>query len=126
MLSIHPILFLDVDGVLNSAEWMNKGHMRTMNPINHFDPDACKRLNTVVKATGAAVVLSSSWRILHPFKEVESLINRRGGDAVVIIGSTTTGRMVLNKEGVLVPSKCRGDEILDWLVKNDRLGVDLR
>jgi hypothetical protein len=53
-----PIVFLDFDGVLNSAQWMqSQGAHRPP-----FDPAAVARLNVLIKRTGARVVVSSSWR----------------------------------------------------------------
>jgi len=49
------LIFLDIDGVLNS--WEERRN-------DHFLPDCVARLNQIVFATGAEVVLSSSWRNL--------------------------------------------------------------
>lgn len=48
------IIFLDIDGVLNTSE--------TKEPI---DLNKVKHLSTIVKSTGAKIVLSSSWKILN-------------------------------------------------------------
>lgn len=60
------VLFLDVDGVLNSADWF-----RQMDPTAHgialeLDPKAVRRIQRVIEQTGAKIVLSSTWR-KHPF-----------------------------------------------------------
>lgn len=54
------VLFLDVDGVLNSAEWF----ARQMPPVDmaSCDPKAVKRVLRVLEQTGATLVLSSTWR----------------------------------------------------------------
>lgn len=51
---MRPVIFLDIDGVLNSArmDW-SKFEMQ---------PELVARMNDLVKRTGAYVVLSSSWR----------------------------------------------------------------
>ena len=54
------IIFLDLDGVLNSEKSCLK------NPNGHFndnpDPDHIKWLNLIIEKTGAKVVISSVWR----------------------------------------------------------------
>lgn len=82
----RPVLFLDVDGVLNSATFFAENPPM---PVTSVDPKAVRRIQRVVEATGALVVLSSSWR-----KQPEDLT------------PTLTDRMA-------APARC--DEILAWL-----------
>ena len=49
------VIFLDVDGVLNSKRDRNSIKLRTDSHL--------RLLQELVKATGANIVLSSSWRI---------------------------------------------------------------
>lgn len=51
------VIFLDVDGVLNDQTWLH-----LMN--SEIDKTRVARLAEIVKATGAVIVLSSSWRTL--------------------------------------------------------------
>lgn len=53
------IIFLDIDGVLNSKETLTKS---SHNGIMGIDPFRVLLLHRIVEATGAKVVLSSSWR----------------------------------------------------------------
>lgn len=55
------VIFLDVDGVLNSIGWMkkNNGKKRGNCEIN---PENVKMLKEIVDKTGAKIVLSSTWR----------------------------------------------------------------
>ena len=56
---LGPVLFLDVDWVLNSATWFaSKGPMS----VTEVDPRAVRRVQRIVAKTGAKIVLSSSWR----------------------------------------------------------------
>ncbi len=56
---MSAVLFLDVDGVLNSASWFaSQGPMG----VTEVDPRAVRRIQRIVAKTGAKVVLSSSWR----------------------------------------------------------------
>ena len=64
-------MFLDVDGVLNSASWTERRGefavvVKTRAAIRRhaFDPEAVDRLNRLLELSGARIVLSSSWRKL--------------------------------------------------------------
>jgi HAD domain in Swiss Army Knife RNA repair proteins len=56
------VLFLDVDGVLNSADWFHKLDPKVKGAIHELDPKAVKRVQHVLEVTGAVIVLSSTWR----------------------------------------------------------------
>lgn len=59
------VLFLDIDGVLNSDHfYVNrpKEIKHLPYPLSEFDPECVKRLNKILDVTGARLVLSSSWR----------------------------------------------------------------
>lgn len=67
------IIFLDIDGVLNSEEWLYK-----RNDNETINPEQVKLLKEIMDKTGAEIVLSSTWRKLsgrHPLYTylVESL-----------------------------------------------------
>ena len=55
----RPVLFLDVDGVLNSATFFAASDPI---PVTSVDPRAVRRIQRIVDQTDALVVLSSSWR----------------------------------------------------------------
>ena len=105
------VLFLDIDGVLNSHAYMQKhrafwdfGDAPSM-----LDPDACARLERVLAATGAAVVISSSWRICTSLADIRGAIHSRGAPSARVIGKTPnpwTGSR-------------RGHEIQRWLDAHD-------
>jgi hypothetical protein len=53
---MKPILFLDIDGVLNSREFLKR------EGLSQVDLITVRRLNRIVDVTKAEVVISSSWR----------------------------------------------------------------
>lgn len=65
------VIFLDIDGVMNSAEFYNRkrasswewAHMFGKYLSYSIDSDKVALLNKIIEATGAVVVLSSSWRL---------------------------------------------------------------
>lgn len=59
---MRKIIFLDIDGVLNSADYFDtvKGCKR----YKEINPEKVKLLKEIVDRTGAEIVLSSTWRDL--------------------------------------------------------------
>ena len=95
------IVFLDVDGVLNSEALLrakDDEHRTRGCParcecyrLEHLiDPAAVTRLNRVLSATGAKVVISSSWRKLLDPDELRRVLRDHGFDGEVI-GETPDG-----------------------------------
>ena len=62
------IVFLDIDGVLNSDDWYKSGEAKKAYEKTkivsdyHFDPSAWSLVEKLLIETGAKIVLSSSWR----------------------------------------------------------------
>lgn len=59
------VIFLDIDGVLNSIESFEKTKKQYPNSEIRYDnphPDHIQWLNKIVDETGAKVVISSTWR----------------------------------------------------------------
>lgn len=93
------ILFLDIDGVLNSAAVLaDKGRH------DAIDRDMVERINRVVRDTGCNIVISSTWRLLWPLGELKALL-RQHGMIDVVIGQTPR----LDR---------RDNEILEWLAEH--------
>lgn len=54
------IIFLDVDGVLNSGKWIEANQDKSF--LELIDPAAVARVNSLKEKTNAKIVISSSWR----------------------------------------------------------------
>lgn len=77
------VIFLDFDGVLNGT-----ADEASFDPDLHFasiewfaqqyDADKVRRLNTLVKRTGAVVVLSTSWRVKLPIVHMARVMQSLG------------------------------------------------
>lgn len=87
------VVFLDVDGVLISEQSMKK-----LGCADRPDPACVERLNRITDATGAKIVVSSTWRF---FSDIDAILWAWGITATVI-GKTGRG-------------KTRGAEINAWL-----------
>lgn len=109
------VVFLDVDGVLNCASrWGSLPTCATeMHSGGKIDPIATKRLKTIIDATGAKIVVSSTWRIVH-MKALTAWLHRHGIDQKHVIGRTPhhLSVKVVGKEVVSIP---RGRQIQEWL-----------
>ena len=62
-LMVDKIVFLCIDGVLNSEEYFNKCF--SSDDVYDLDPDAINRLIKFLDDTNAKIVLSGSWRSLN-------------------------------------------------------------
>lgn len=117
------ILFLDVDGVLNSQETFRKRHAAyeaakaedaeaVLNehafPLGHLDTDLIERLNVICERTGCHIVVSSTWRITRTPEEVAELLTQKG---------FRYGNVVIDRTGRNADDR-RGGEIQDWLDKH--------
>jgi hypothetical protein len=102
------VIFLDIDGVLNSEAWWNRPEVRSL-PFyeRSFDPRAVKRLNHLIRESDAGIVLSSSWRT-NRRSDAEALFRLAGieGEAVGV-----TPWLLKNRQAT------RGDEIRAWLAR---------
>lgn len=94
------VLFLDIDGVCNSATWVKQG-----NQIWHgIDPAAAELVRQIIKATGCRVVLSSTWRL---YPEAKAVVRRK----VCSFIDCTVDMQRGGKWGVAD----RGYEVQEWL-----------
>lgn len=102
------VIFLDVDGVLNSDEYFNSIKDQKINTIeNQIDINKVKLLKQAVNTTGAKLVLSSSWRYTKNANNLKALLLNYG----MIVDSTP----FLNNE--------RGKEIKKWLDEHKMLKI---
>lgn len=107
------ILFLDVDGVLAHAGTQGKGRGESVDSSFYYlaqvDPACMLRLKRVLDATGAKVVVSSTWRRWDaPMTGLRRAFLDAGFDRIglrgIWMGSTP-----------YLPSERREDEITLWL-----------
>ena len=102
------VIFLDIDGVLNSEEGFERNKGTNWNML---DPILVERFNRLVEETGAKVVLSSSWRLDTDW--YEKML--KGGLKCTFLGRTP--RMP-RPVGTSAEYAERGKEILEWLSIN--------
>ena len=107
------IIFLDIDGVLNSEEWFNSKEYTSNKYIeingiscnNEINEKFVKNLKDIVEHTGAEIVLCSTWRHISshhsPIVYLNHMLNKYG-------------LSILDKTGKTKPS-FRPKEIKEWL-----------
>lgn len=94
------VIFLDIDGVLNSDEYFDKIEGLNIEGIEkQIDVEKIKLLKRAVEETGSNVVLSSSWRYTRNAQYLKQLLLQYG-----ILADSTP--FMKNK---------RGEEIKGWL-----------
>ena len=100
------VIFLDVDGVLNSDEYFDKIRKKNIDGIeSEVDVEKIKLLKQAVIQTGAKVVLSSSWRHTKNGEQLKELL------ATFEIYTDRTPYLQ-NKRGI---------EIKQWLINNENI-----
>ncbi len=107
------IVFLDIDGVLNSAAWTG------VRPVHGFippstateavedewiDPAAVARLRMLIERTDASIVLMSSWRHRMTTVEFKRLLEHYGWTRPPVLGATPD-----------LSGAPRGEEVQAWL-----------
>jgi len=79
--SCAPVLFLDLDGVLNGAGDA-QGHGYTMGSqewlTRQVEPKLVALVNLIHKQTGCCCVLSTSWRNAHPTRTLRHIFDNMG------------------------------------------------
>jgi len=95
------VLFLDIDGVLNSARtavaFRGYPHKFTPDHLGMFDTVAVNLIRGLCAKGGVSVVVSSAWRYSHGWDEIGRALDLPTMDQTPSLCG------------------CRGDEIADWL-----------
>ena len=119
---MRKILFLDIDGVLNTKWWytqMDKNTPRDKYGYA-FDPNAVTNLKKILDETGADIVISSSWKCwgLPALKEMWR--NRKlPGKLLDITPDIMSDELLLNVELSSTDQLyTRGCEIKGWLLQH--------
>jgi len=120
------VLFLDIDGVLNSHEYWDRLTADTKNKMRiipggegQIDPVAVSRLEVILKDTGCDVVISSTWRRLLEVETIVDLFIKKGLSPFYrnrFIGATDTINVPMDDPNRT--TKERGLQIQRWLDAN--------
>ena len=121
---MRKVMFLDIDGVLNTGRWYSKMDRNTPKDKYGyaFDPNAVANLKKIVDETGAEIVISSSWKSFG-LSELEEMWEERGlpGKLIGITPNTVSDEMLLNADlDHMELFSIRGMEIKEWLTKHGK------
>lgn len=73
------IIFLDIDGVLNSDPFLTEQHdVGFFDDIDQIDPSRVVLLNNLIERTNANIVISSSWRLQFKFEDLVKFLHKVG------------------------------------------------
>jgi hypothetical protein len=120
------IVFLDIDGVLNSADSRRRVVLGTTDPkipnARLLDPQAIALLNSILARTEADVVLSSSWRYYVSVPKMQKMLEYHGFRGRLLARTPIVAELPMyrgNTAAELVQigqgSHERGIEIQQWL-----------
>ena len=112
------ILFLDIDGVLNSNDYyvqrqelIKAGTYNVEYPLSEFDPKCMKLLDEFCGEYDIKIVISSTWRLLKTIEDLQKIFNHFGHNFEIIDKTPD-----LRHDAVV-----RGNEILWWMKQNKEL-----
>ena len=119
-MKIVKIIFLDLDGVLNTARWHEqaKGNDLKDDYGYTFDPAAVANLADIIERTGAYIVISSSWKFMGLSKMQKMWKDRRlPGKVVGLTPNSVSDEFLLNADlDNMDFMAIRGQEIKEWLM----------
>lgn len=116
---IVRVIFLDIDGVLNSNFW-NENHQTEISDGRLIDIEKIRLLSTLIKNTNAKIVLHSGWKFwfdsaLHPLRKeaehLKKLFQQEGLTLADVTSDHSTEEIRKSKKFSLV----KASEILAWL-----------
>ncbi len=125
---MNKIIFLDIDGVLNTEYYQGvlqyKGKPWQDEYGALFDPKAVAGLKRIIEATGAEIVIESSWKYLG-LNTLKKLWTHRKlpGKVLDITPSLISDKYLLKlnlSESEIDMNISKGIEIASWLIDNDK------
>jgi hypothetical protein len=111
------IIFLDIDGVLNSENEAYEGKSWRLSEC------AILRVNTIVERTGARIVLTSDWRRYHGLQRCAEVLCAHGlGTEIVDATPNLENRRTVHEEDFDATTyfeRLRRSEIEAWMQSRD-------
>ena len=118
---MSKIIFLDIDGVLNTERQHDRCVNEKISPVDGFgyafDPIAVANLKSIVEKTGANIVISSSWKFWG-LDAMQRMWANRGlpGKVIDVTPNNVSDEILLSVdlEYMDIPAG-KGSEIKEWL-----------
>ena len=123
-MNMKKIIFLDIDGVLNSGRWFAKigGEPDADGYGISFDPVAVDCLGRIISETGAEIVISSSWKWLG-LDTMRNMWKDRNlpGKIIGITPNSVSDELLIDADiDSMELFHIRGEEIKEWLKKHGK------
>lgn len=120
----RKIIFLDIDGVLNTKWWYSQMDRNTHRDKYGyaFDPQAVANLRKIVEETGADIVISSSWKCMG-LSQMEDMWKDRNlpGIIIGITPNSVSDELLIDADiDSMELFHIRGEEIKEWLKKHGK------
>lgn len=119
---MKKILFLDIDGVLNTKWWYTQMDRNTPRDKYGyaFDPNAVANLKRIIDETGADIVISSSWKSFGLTELIDMWQERNlPGLIIGITPNSVSDELLLNADiDSIELFHIRGEEIMQWLANH--------
>lgn len=118
------IIFLDIDGVLNSNRYEDFLLSHNECPFDEygalFDPKCIRALDRLILTSEAKIVISSSWKDKRIRKDAFSILkkmwkNRNLPGEILDVTPTLTPNCLLREYGITNTTAWKGYEIDQWL-----------
>lgn len=122
---MRNIIFLDIDGVLNSNFW-NKSHQREISDGSLIDVEKIKLLAELVRSTNAEIILHSGWRFwydsdMKPLRveaqNLSELLAKEGLKIADVTPNLTTEEIRRTRKFSLI----KAEEILLWVASHENI-----
>lgn len=116
------VIFLDIDGVLNTHNYFMKQVENNNGKINsdfqlNFCPESLINLKKIVESTDAKIVISSTWRGSADVS-YHSPIRKYWKAIIKNLGSVGLHNKIIGTTPLLEEPSIRGREITEWLKNN--------
>lgn len=108
---IQKIIFLDIDGVLATPEYLKDG-------LWGLHPEKQKLLGEILSQTDAQIVLSSSWRLPNLYDTKKHMEAKGFLFSDKMIGVTIRAHQWIDRDSKIHLSIPRGVEIKQWIDTN--------
>lgn len=117
---MRKVIFLDLDGVLNTERWHYQASQADLHDQYGytFDPVAVANLAKIIDETGAAIVISSSWKFMGLAKLKKMWMDRGlPGEIFDITPNSVSDEFLLYADlDSMELLAIRGQEIKEWLM----------
>lgn len=107
------IVFLDIDGVLNSEQFYKETDSFVW---DMFNPSSVKLLNKLTDAADAKIIISSDWRKNHTLPELQKIFKDNEIKAEII---GITPKLKCKSTFVSIPRGLEIKEKLLWLISDN-------